>query len=165
MRTLILLPMIAVLITGCSNTEPTAFEFKSLVRTNKPNSYLLCPKKYCHTRVDGEAYIYKANTTALISAWKKMIAIQPRTTLLVSNQEAGSFQYVQYSRFFHFPDYIDVKFIPLTKSTSTLAIYSHAVYGYYDFHVNENRVKSWLKAIDLTTLPSNSDQLVSPSPH
>jgi uncharacterized protein (DUF1499 family) len=128
--------------------KPADFNFNLLVRTGKPNSYLVCPKNYCHTRVDTEALEYKASAASLIAAWKEMIAAQPRTTLLASNLQQLTFQYVQYSRFFHFPDYIEVQFIPLTDHTCTFAIYSHAVYGYYDFHVNENRVKTWLKAIN-----------------
>jgi uncharacterized protein (DUF1499 family) len=148
MRILSLFLMTTLLITGCANMKPADFNFNSLVRTDKPNSYLVCPKNYCHTRVDAEALEYKASAASLIAAWKEMIAAQPRTTLLASNPQQLTFQYVQYSRFFHFPDYIEVQFIPLTDHTCTLAIYSHAVYGYYDFHVNENRVKTWLKAIN-----------------
>jgi uncharacterized protein (DUF1499 family) len=40
-----------------------------------------------------------------------------------------------------------VQFIPITETSSTLAVYSRARYGYYDFHVNENRVKKWLAAL------------------
>jgi uncharacterized protein (DUF1499 family) len=148
MRISSLFLMITVLITGCVNMKPADFNFNSLVRSDKPNSYLVCPKNYCHTRVDAEAIEYKASVTSLIAAWNDMIAAEPRTTLLANNAQQLTFQYVQYSRFFHFPDYIEVQFIPLTDHTCTFAIYSHAVYGYYDFHVNENRVKTWLKAIN-----------------
>lgn len=147
MRISSLFLMITVLATGCVNMKPADFNFNTLVRTNKPNSYLVCPKNYCHTRVDTDALEYKASAASLIAAWRNMIKAQPRTTLLASNPQQLTFQYVQYSRFFHFPDYIDVQFIPLTDHTCTLAIYSRAVYGYYDFHVNENRVKTWLGAL------------------
>lgn len=130
-------------LTGCSDVKPIDFDFKNLVRNNKPNSYLVCPENYCSTRIDQVAPVYRMNVTTLMNAWQQMITLQPRTRLL-SHAKPLSYQYVQYSRFFHFPDYIDVAFIPLTDKTSTLAIYSHSVYGHYDFGVNEKRVQSWI---------------------
>ena len=143
---LLIILLITFFLTGCSDMKPIDFDFKKLVRDSKPNSYLVCPDDYCNTRIDQVAPVYSMNVKSLVTAWQQMITSQPRTHLL-SHAQPLSYQYVQYSRFFHFPDYIDVAFIPLTDKTSTLAIYSRSVYGHYDFRVNEKRVQSWMHAL------------------
>ena len=134
-------------LTGCDAVKPTTFNFETLQRPDKPNSYLICPKNICNTRIDAIAPAFNVNIIELQKAWKEMISTQPRVELLTMNSENLTFQYVQRSFLFHFPDIINVKFIPINNTQSTLAIYSHAVYGYYDFHVNERRVNNWLTAL------------------
>lgn len=133
--------------TGWCQMQTLDFDFKKLVRPDKPNTYLVCPKDYCSAPVDEIAKTYPMSAQALDKTWQAMIAKQPRTKLMASDPQKLAYQYVQYSRFFHFPDHINVIFIPLTEHTSTLAIYSRSVYGHYDFHVNEKRVKSWLSQL------------------
>jgi uncharacterized protein (DUF1499 family) len=122
--------------------QPVNFNFKTLQRDNKLNSYLICPEHYCQTRVDAISPDYAVSVDQLIIAWQKMMAKQSRTTLLYHS--VYDYQYVQRSLLFHFPDYIHVTFISLPNEKSTLAIYSHSVYGYYDLGVNKKRVEKYL---------------------
>lgn len=133
---------ITFLLSGCADMKFTDFNFKTFKRNDKPNSYLVCPNDYCHTQVDRISPVYPVSVTTLESAWKKMISNQPRTTLVGHNDD--TYQYIQRSLIFRFPDYINIKFIPLGSDKSTLAIYSHSVYGYSDMGVNKKRIENWL---------------------
>jgi len=77
-----------------------------------------------------------------------MIAKQPRVTELASKENGKQRMYVQLSAFWHFPDFIDVKFISLGSNRSSIAVYSRSRFGYSDFGVNKKRVKTWLLALD-----------------
>ncbi len=57
------------------------------------------------------------------------------------------FDYVQRSARFRFPDIITVRFISVSSSQSTLAIYSRSIYGKSDFGVNRERIDAWLKTL------------------
>jgi len=133
------------LLTGCHNIE--MIDFKKMKVNTKPNNYLVCPQYYCNITPNAIAKSYPVNVNKLQTAWQNMVTQEPRVRLVESVPAEHKYQYVQYSRVFHFPDYIDVQFIPITETSSTLAVYSRARYGYYDFHVNENRVKKWLAAL------------------
>lgn len=137
-----------LMISSCSVEQPVNFDFQKNERNHYPNSYLLCPKNYCYSKVDAMSPVYSCSATKLESTWKKMILLQSRWYLLREDLQHSRYQYVQYSRLFHFPDLIDVIFIPLSSHTSTLAIYSRAKYGYYDFNVNKKRVKSLIAQLN-----------------
>jgi len=67
--------------------------------------------------------------------------------VLVADQERYQFEYVQRSARFRFPDIIVVRFISVSPSQSTLAIYSRSVYGKSDFGVNRERIEAWLRIL------------------
>lgn len=136
---------ISAILSGCSKME--MINFKQLTPSGKQNTYLMCPVDYCNIKADATSPIYQVNVDALKSRWDNMIANQPRTKLIASNNSTRHYQYVQRTKVFRFPDYIDVEFIPLNETSSTIAIYSRAKYGYYDFKVNEERVKSWVEQL------------------
>lgn len=121
-----------------------AVDFQHLILPGKPNYYLVCPAHYCNVGPQQDSPIYPIPMQGLILGWNAMVARQPRVELLAQNPTLNQYDYVQRSRWFHFPDYITVRFIALTGHTSTLAIYSRAKYGYYDFKVNQKRVQKWL---------------------
>lgn len=131
-------------LSGCDAMKPTPFNFTTLQRSDKPNSYLVCPKEYCHTKVDATAPIFNVSVIELQKSWDHVIQAQPRIESLAANQAQHTFQYVQRSLVLRFPDIINITLIPINKNQSTLAIYSTAVYGYYDFNVNKKRVQNWL---------------------
>ena len=138
--------ILILILPGCCGTQPM-INFKNLTLPNTPNYYLACPATYCNVKPQGTIKTYKMGVNQLISAWNQMIHEQPRVRLVQSEPQTYQYQYVQRSLVFRFPDDIDVQFIPLTEDESTLAIYSRARYGHYDFHVNEKRVEHWLESI------------------
>lgn len=139
---LLVLVISTVTLIGYNNVQMV--DFKNLSLPNKPNHFLVCPADYCNVKANETITPYPVSVTELQSAWQQLVAAQPKTELVNSLPLKNQYQYVQRSKFFGFPDYIDVQFIPLTDNSSTLAIYSRARFGYSDFHVNQQRVKNWL---------------------
>ena len=137
--------IVLLFLTGCDKMQ--IVNFKSMELADKPNFYLVCPENYCSVAPGEISPSYPMNITQLKTAWDTMIAAQPRVKLVDSIPTKQHYQYVQRSLIFRFPDYIDVEFISLSDKRSTLAIYSRAKYGYYDFDVNKKRIKSWLEIL------------------
>lgn len=124
-----------------------SLNFKTLKKPKTPNYYLVSPKDFCPFAPNKTSPIYNIDHRKLYVAWAKMITQQPRTDLILIDEKQMQYQYVQRSRLFRFPDYINVEFIPLSIKTSTLAIFSQSKYGYIDFGANETRIKHWLNAL------------------
>lgn len=91
--------------------------------------------------------VFHVSVSTLEKRWDTMIAKQTRVTLLLSEKNGEQRVYVQLSNFWHFPDFIDVKFVALNSNQSSLSIYSRSQFGYSDLGVNKKRVKQWLLAL------------------
>ncbi len=86
---------------------------------------------------------FDVSVDRLRERWREVVAAQPRVELL--SEDGQQSDYVQRSARFRFPDIITVRFISVSPSQSTLAIYSRSVYGNGDFGVNRKRIEAWLK--------------------
>ncbi|MFN7097701.1 MAG: DUF1499 domain-containing protein [Gammaproteobacteria bacterium] len=124
--------------------EPQPVDFKTLQLPSSPNYYLMCPENYCAATPNEISPIFKRSLVSAELAWQRIVAKQPRTQLLSRDSHEHQFFYVQRSLIFRFPDYITVQIIPLTATTTTIAIYSHSKYGYSDLGMNKKRVQSWV---------------------
>jgi uncharacterized protein (DUF1499 family) len=129
---------------------PIAFatiDFRTLQRHARPNQYLVCPPHVCATTPDVGSPTYNIAATVLRDAWLAMINQQPRVEGCAVSEDELQCDVVQRSRLLRFPDTITVRFIPLSPTTSTLAIYSRSHYGYSDFGVNRRRIETWLASL------------------
>lgn len=131
----------------CYPDPPRQVDFKTLQLPNKANTYLVCPLGYAVIAPHAISPVWDVPVTKLQSAWDQMIQRQPRITVVAADKEHFQFTYIQRTRWFKFPDTINVKLIGL-GNTSTIAIYSASKYGKYDFDVNKCRVNSWLKQLE-----------------
>jgi uncharacterized protein (DUF1499 family) len=138
-------PLSAIFPVG--DLKPIAFRNLKLAR--KPNQFLMCPPGYCDAKAHANSIEFEVPIDRLRERWQELMASQPRVTLLAEHKELQC-DYVQRSARFRFPDIITVRFIPLSPSRSTLAIYSRSVYGSRDFGVNESRVEEWMALITST---------------
>jgi uncharacterized protein (DUF1499 family) len=132
-------PLSALL--GVGDVEPVDFEGIDL--TDKPNQFLMCPPDLCNGQA--ESPVFEMPVEKLRERWQDVIAAQPRVEVLAENGQ--QIDYVQRSARFRFPDIITVRFVSISPSQSTLAIYSRSVYGKSDFGVNRERIDSWLSAL------------------
>ncbi len=118
-------------------------DFKRLKTPSSPNFYLSCPKDTC-PNPDANSPIFNCSQDALIHRWQQIVKNQ-QLTLLDSGVHKARFYAL--SRIFHFPDLIDVQFYSLAENKATLAIYSHALFGYSDFGVNKKRVLTIIREL------------------
>lgn len=139
--------LIVLFFSGAVMAQPQPVDFKTLQLPTSPNYYLICPTNYCMATSDEVSPIFQRPIVQVELAWQQVISKQPRTSVLSSDPVAHKYFYVQRSFIFRFPDYITVQFIALSDTTTTMAIYSHAKYGYSDFGVNKKRVKSWVSEL------------------
>lgn len=124
-------------------TKKQLIDFKALKRPTTPNFYLSCPKGLCKAP-DAISPTFKCSVESLKSKWQA-IAKENHLTLIL--EKGGSTRFYALSKLFHFPDLIDVTVYPLTEDSATLAIYSHALFGYSDFGVNKRRVLTLLREL------------------
>jgi uncharacterized protein (DUF1499 family) len=134
-------------LAACS-ADTTGVDFATLVRPSSPNTYLVCPRDRCATPPDEEGPLYAVPAAQLFERARTRLAAEPRTEVVQEQPEIFRLVLVQRSAFFRFPDTITVQVFPLPDGDSTLAIYSRSNYGYGDFGVNEDRVRSWIGLID-----------------
>jgi uncharacterized protein (DUF1499 family) len=125
----------------------TAIDFRTLQRPARPNQYLVCPSGFCQAIADAESPVYPLPVATLRERWLAMIAQQPRVQQVAVDADRWQYDFIQRSRLLHFPDTITVRFLPLSATQSTLAIYSRSHYGYSDLGVNRHRVTTWLAAL------------------
>lgn len=135
-------PLEALLPVG--DIKPINFRKLELPLT--PNQYLVCPPDYCSTKPHAESGEFDVSLDQLRKRLQKDIAAEPRVELL-ADQDGLQFDYVQRSARFRFPDIVTIRFIPLSPSRSTLAIYSRSIYGNSDFGVNRERVETWFRKL------------------
>jgi len=124
--------------------ERTPTDFAKLRPRNRPNWYLVCPPQYCGTTPSRVSPVFDVPAAVLRARWMDIIKRQPRVSQIAVSADKLQFDYIQRSRFFHFPDTITLRLIPVGENTTTLAIFSRSHYGYSDLGVNKARVESWL---------------------
>lgn len=122
-------------------------DFARLRPQESPNRYLVCPTDYCGATPDAFSPVFDMPPERLRRHWHAMLAARPRVEPLAQSADGLQFDYVQRTARFRFPDIITVRFLPVPPGQSTLAIYSHSVYGRSDLGVNRARVEAWLAAL------------------
>jgi len=119
-------------------------DIEAIPRSRKPNSALALPAHSARDDADLESPVYPVAVEKLRDALVAIASREPRTHLLHLDREAMQAEFEQSSKLFRFPDTITVAFEPVDAERATLAIYSRARFGYYDFGVNRKRVQRWL---------------------
>ncbi len=136
-------PLTALFAVG----DVEAADFAELKLTDKPNQFLMCPPGFCDANPHADSPVFDVSVEKLRERWREVLAVQPRVELLAEDEKGQQFNYVQRSARFRFPDLITVRFISVSFSQSTLAIYSRSIYGKRDFGVNRERIDAWLKTL------------------
>ncbi len=122
-------------------------DFESFSRGSRPNTALACPPDFCrNATADFDPGVFQGSDEALRQRFTEFALGQPRVIPVYRHAQPGlptQDRYVQRSERMQFPDTIDVRFIALSDTTSTLAIYSRSQLGYRDFGVNLARIRAW----------------------
>jgi uncharacterized protein (DUF1499 family) len=122
-------------------------DFKTLELTRKPNQFLVAPDGYCQkAKPHLESKVYEVPVETLHAAFRAVAERQPRTEVIEKRDDGA--RLVQKSKLIGFPDYIDVQFLSMAATQSTLLIYSRSKYGRSDLGVNKKRIVAWLAELD-----------------
>lgn len=127
---------------GPAVREPV--DFARLDLKPSPNQYLVCPAVLCVAKPHLESPVFEASLDELREAWFRMIARQPRVSLLSSNPAVEQYEYQALTPVIHFPDAVTVRLLPADEGNSTLAIYGRSHYGRSDLGENRRRTQRWL---------------------
>jgi uncharacterized protein (DUF1499 family) len=140
-----LLAVIYETVFGPPDLGPVTFE--TLVRRRRPNDALACPAGFCDkAEPDHAPPVYAVSEEELRSMLTAAILREPGIMPVYRHEQPGlptQDRYVVRSARMSFPDTIDIRFVPLTETTCTLAIYSRSQIGIRDFGVNAARVRRW----------------------
>jgi uncharacterized protein (DUF1499 family) len=130
---------------GAAPAEPFPFPFDRPPLRRTANQYLALPPRFGSTAAPhATSPVFDVELDRLAAALRAVVAEQPRVTLRRSDEATRQSEYVARSRVFRLPDIVTVQLVPLGPDRSSLAIYSRARYGAYDFGVNRRRVEAWL---------------------
>jgi uncharacterized protein (DUF1499 family) len=133
------------MVFGSPDLGPVDFE--TFIRSSRPNTALACPAGFCaHAKADFDPGVYALSEEALRAAFTQYALSQPGVIPVYRHAQPGlptQDRYIQRSALMQFPDTIDVRFITLSETTSTLAIYSRSQIGHSDLGVNLKRIRQW----------------------
>jgi hypothetical protein len=140
------------MVFGSPDLGPVDFE--TFRRSTRPNTALACPPGFCrNATADFDPGVFPVGDEELRRRITEAALKEPRVIPVYRHASPGlptQDRYIQRSEKMSFPDTIDVRFIPLTETTSTLAIYSRSQIGYRDFGVNLARIRRWAEAARTT---------------
>lgn len=129
--------------------------FAELTARTSPNEYLVAPRDACPnfkgSREDSR--VYPVTVPELKKLFSEMLKRRYAISLFAEPtlQDGDQYVYVERTPLLRFPDIINVEFLPVGDSASTLIIHSGSVYGYSDLGKNKQRVTEMLR--DLANLP------------
>ncbi len=88
-----------------------SIEFETLERSTTANNGLVCPPHRCKAESDFTPAHFAVDATALRAAMAKVIAPEPRVSLVESDDATLTDRYIQRSALLNFPDMIVVRYI------------------------------------------------------
>ena len=109
-----------------------------------PNAFLACPPDYCQAAGAAASPVLATDADRLYWALMRVVTAAPRVTVVRDDPQRRRIALIQRSAFFRFPDIILAEVVALGADRSSVALYSRARYGRYDFAVNRQRVEDWL---------------------
>ena len=122
--------------------------------TTIPNEYFIAPDNYMRrARAQLESEVYPVSADVLQDSLDKVITSLDRISYIDSDSSTRRKEYVQRALIFRWPDVITYTTIPITPTTSTLALHSYSVYGAGDLGVNRARVENIISKLDAITPP------------
>lgn len=122
-------------------------DFTTLAVPKSPHFYLLCPHGYRNESTQDTSPVFKASMESLKVAVFSTLNNVARNRLINENEHANQYTFEFRSLLFRLPNTLHIQFIFLSQTETTLAVFSHSNYGYYDFGVNKRRVKRLIRKV------------------
>lgn len=119
--------------------------FETLVRRTASNDALLCPPGFCPKAVaDAAPPVFDMPVDELRRRLRERLVSEPLLVRTADYPDAYEERYVARTRLLRFPDTVDVRYIEVTRTQSTLALYSRSQIGRHDWGVNRARLDRWI---------------------
>jgi hypothetical protein len=118
------------------------------------NAFLACPAGYCAVADAMPSPVFAFSADRLAEYWTELMGGELRLVVLSTEPQQRRLVLLQHSRVLRFPDLVTVEFVPLGPERSSLALYSRARYGIYDFGTNRRRVGRWLSRLQQIARPA-----------
>jgi uncharacterized protein (DUF1499 family) len=137
----------------CGTTGATGVPAPGLVDFPKlhlkgHSEFLVAPENF--TPPPGlAAPTYNEPPQTLFADLQDVAALQPLTYPLDTEPTALQAAWVIRSKFWNFPDVLEIDVLPAPNGKSTLILYTHALYGYSDYGVNRTHAIQWLKDLNM----------------
>jgi uncharacterized protein (DUF1499 family) len=131
---------------------PPPLDLAHFERPATPNTALAAPENAA-ARPDIPTPVFPVSAPRLWAAVRNVAAGQPRTFPLAMDEADMAASWVARSAVWNFPDVIEARVAADGPGASTLALYSHSLYGRSDLGVNRRRLEVWLGAVN-ASLPS-----------
>lgn len=149
---LLALIMLMSLLSACGlgaapEAERLALDPLTLVRTGKPNDFLVCPEGRCQAGADLVAPVLAVAPADQLRLWEEVVTASPRTTVLRVDETSLTLHAEQRSRLMHFVDTIVVRVLLEADGQSSFAAYSRSELGYSDMGVNRARLEDWIARV------------------
>tara|TARA_Y100000588_G_C14032096_1_gene829112 strand:- start:407 stop:889 length:483 start_codon:yes stop_codon:yes gene_type:complete len=132
------------LMPHIAKSHATWIDFSEINTRQKANTYLICSAQICGNMADEKSPVFDCSNADLRARWDSLISSALKTDLLVEKAHGAQRIYVQYSKFWSFPDLIQVEFVNISPNQSSIQLYSRSLIGRYDFGVNQHRLQKWL---------------------
>jgi uncharacterized protein (DUF1499 family) len=104
------------------------------------NDGLIAPPGLSAARPDAVAPVFAVAVPRLAAALDGIMADEPRTIAVARDADGQGVRWVARTRFFRFPDTIEVRYTRLGPDSATLSLYSRSQVGVYDWGVNRRRL-------------------------
>jgi uncharacterized protein (DUF1499 family) len=131
---------------------PPLLDLAHFERPATPNTALAAPEG-AGVHPDIVTPVFHVAAPRLWAAVEGVADRQPRTFRLAVARTGMAGSWVARSAVWNFPDVIAARVAPRGPEDSTLALYSHSLYGRSDLGVNRRRLDAWLAAVT-ASLPS-----------
>lgn len=117
-------------------------------RNTEPNDALWCPDGACSAKADRAPPSFALSADQLYAAWLKVVAGQPRATLIDADPTLRLIRASERTPLFRFVDDVTIRVLSLADGRSSYAIWSRSRLGAYDFGVNARRLQRWGTAVE-----------------
>lgn len=133
-------------LAGCAD-PPQALDLRSFERPSSPNSYLVCPSGLCAAKADAEGPVVDLPPEKVLVAALKAASLERNVAPQEADAALGQLVFIQRTPVLQFPDVVRIQAIAMPGGRTGVALYSHSVFGKYDFGANKARAERWMAAI------------------
>lgn len=133
-------------LAGCAD-PPQVIDLRSFERPTSPNSYLICPPGQCGAGSDEEGPVVDLSAEKVLVAALKVASLERNVAPQEADATIGQLMFIQRTAVLQFPDVVRIQAIQMPGGKIGIALYSHSIFGKYDFGANKTRAQRWMGAI------------------